>query len=250
MGKAEVAGAFAVVTRAPSPIIPSTALQPGVLFVHGWDSDKAHYQDLSDEIAALGCVCLTFDMRGHGDDAEAHRDVSREDNLQDVLAAYDALVRTGLVDPEAVALIGTSYGGYLAAIASSQRRVRWLALRVPALYPDAQWDVPKSQLDREAVARYRSRRVRPEGNRALMACQAFRGDALVVESGRDTVVPHPAIASFASALRNAHTLSHSCIDKAGHELSAREWQKAYETLLTAWISKQLLRQRGAATVGS
>jgi hypothetical protein len=87
--------------------------------VHGWDSDQAHYQNLSDEISALGCVCLTFDLRGHGKDALGHPDVSRGDNLQDVLAAYDSLVQTGLVDPTALAVIGTSYGGYLASIATS-----------------------------------------------------------------------------------------------------------------------------------
>ncbi|MGJ7497954.1 hypothetical protein ACSFA8_23150 [Variovorax sp. RT4R15] len=27
--------------------------QPGVLFVHGWDSDQLHYQDLSKKVAAV-----------------------------------------------------------------------------------------------------------------------------------------------------------------------------------------------------
>ena len=32
---------------------------------------------------------------------------------------------------------------YLSALLTSIRDVRWLALHVPALYPDAHWDVPK-----------------------------------------------------------------------------------------------------------
>ena len=42
--------------------------------------------------------------------------------------------------------VGSSYGGYLAAILTTLRPVRWLALRVPALYQDEGWDVPKKQL--------------------------------------------------------------------------------------------------------
>ena len=62
--------------------------------------------------------------------------VSREDNLHDVLAAYDLLRGQPAVDDQAIAVVGSSYGGYLAAILTSRRRVRWLGLRAPALY----WD--------------------------------------------------------------------------------------------------------------
>ena len=87
--------------------------------------------------------------------------VSREDNLRDVLAAYDVLVGHPAVDPGAIAIVGSSYGGYLAAIASALRPVRWLALRVPALYKDADWDMPKGQLNRDELAAYRHSRCHP-----------------------------------------------------------------------------------------
>ena len=96
-------------------------------------------------IAALGCICITFDLRGHVRHQAMRQTVTREDNLRDVLAAYDVLVGHPAVDPMAIAIVGSSYGGYLAAILSSMRRVRWLALRVPALYRDEDWSTRESR---------------------------------------------------------------------------------------------------------
>ena len=47
--------------------------------------------------------------------------VTLEDNLRDALAAYDTLVGYQAVDKKAIAVVGGSYGGYLATILSSLR---------------------------------------------------------------------------------------------------------------------------------
>ncbi|MGJ7497243.1 alpha/beta hydrolase family protein [Variovorax sp. RT4R15] len=213
--------------------------QPGVLFVHGWDSDQRHYQDLSREVAALGCTCLTFDLRGHGASDRSQGRVSRADNLIDVLAAYDALSLHPGVDGASLAVVGTSYGGYLAALATRLRPVRWLALRVPALYPDTQWEVPKNALDREMLQSYRQCLRPAAGNRCLTACQAFQGDVLLVESANDSVVPHPSIQSFANAFTQVRSMAHHCISGADHALSMPASQQVYAALLIAWFKSQV-----------
>lgn len=121
-------------------ITPGTLI-PGVLFVHGWGGSQAQYLARAREVAALGCISLTFDLRGHAETRRQFATVSREQNLHDLLAAYDKLVARRHVDPEAIALVGSSYGGYLAAIVTALRPVKWLALRVPALYIDTDWEV-------------------------------------------------------------------------------------------------------------
>src|SRR5215207_9285908 len=98
------------------------------------------------EIAALGCVCLTFNLRGHAETEPQHDTVTREDNLRDLLAAYDLLTGHSLVDKSSIAVVGSRYGAYLAAILTELRPVRWLALRVQALYRDEDWSLPKQQL--------------------------------------------------------------------------------------------------------
>src|SRR3982750_1054979 len=96
-------------------VTPGTLL-PGVLFVHGWGGSQQQYLARARAIAALGCICLTFDLRGHADTRAEYATVTREDTLADVVAAYDRLARRLHVDASSIAVVGSSYGGYLASI--------------------------------------------------------------------------------------------------------------------------------------
>ncbi|AKJ27528.1 alpha/beta hydrolase family protein [Caldimonas brevitalea] len=233
-------------------VSPATRV-PGVLFVHGWGGSQEQYLARAREIAALGCICLTFDLRGHAGTQPQRETVSRENNLRDVLAAYDVLARRPGVDPSAIAVIGSSYGGYLSAILTTQRPVKWLALRVPALYIDTGWEVPKLQLHKDQdLDAYRRSFVEAADNRALRACAAFRGDVLLVESELDTVVPHPVIASYREASIHARSLTYRVIEGADHGLSETVAQRAYTSLLVNWFSEMVFGARqgtGASPAG-
>ena len=220
---------------------------PGVLFVHGWGGCQERDLARAQQIAALGCVCLTFDMRGHQRTQAQRQTVTREQNLRDVVAAYDLLLRQPHVDPAAILVIGASYGGYLAAILSAHRKVRWLALRVPALYPDAGWDRPKRSLDRAMLAAYRNTPVAARDNRALRACSGFAGDVLIVESGHDHLVPPATIVSFRNAFTRTHSLTYRIIDNADHALSAVACQQAYTALLLGWTTEMVFGARAGGT---
>jgi uncharacterized protein len=225
---------------------PATVM-PGVLFVHGWGGTQEQYLGRAREIAALGCVCLTIDLRGHGRNKEQYETVTREDNLRDMIAAYDVLVSHHATDPSAIAVVGSSYGGYLATILSSLRPVRWLALRAPALYRDEDWNVPKRQLNQAEIEAYRQTRVLPNSNRALAACDAFKGDALLVECECDTIVPHPVIANYRAAFDNAHSLTYRVIQGADHGMSEEPWQQSYTSLLVKWATEMVIGSRESGT---
>src|SRR3982751_3683595 len=81
-------------------VSPATVV-PGVLFLHGWGGTQEQYLARAREIAALGCVCLTVDLRGHAGTEEQKETVTREDNLRDALAAYDTLAGQQAVDKQA-----------------------------------------------------------------------------------------------------------------------------------------------------
>jgi pimeloyl-ACP methyl ester carboxylesterase len=224
-------------------IAPGTRL-PGVLFVHGWGGSQEQYVARAREVAALGSICLTFDLRGHGGTKPQYETVSREKNLADVLAAYEVLAAHRAVDPSSIALVGSSYGGYLGALLASMRPVRWLALRVPALYMDLGWDIPKRQLHRgDALIKYRSHLVPVAENRALRACALFKGDVLVVESERDSIIPHAVIASYLDAFAGAHSLTYRTMKDADHGLTEERWQRAYTGLLVNWLGEMITGAR-------
>ncbi|HVI58032.1 MAG TPA: alpha/beta fold hydrolase [Luteimonas sp.] len=226
-------------------LLAPTRRLPAVLFVHGWGGSQRHDLVRAREAAALGCLCLTFDLRGHEANAAQWETVTRAQNLDDLLAAYDWLAARHDVDPGAIAVVGISYGGYLAAILSSMRPVRWLALRSPALYMDPGWDVPKRQLHRDADLRaYRRQRIDARDNRALRACATFDGDVLLVEAEHDEIVPRPVIESYAAAFTGVQSLTARRLAGADHALSDKSMQKAYTAVLVAWLTEMVVGARG------
>lgn len=220
-------------------VLSPAKLIPGVLFVHGWGGSQEQDLVRAEEIAQLGCICFTFDLRGHArHDAERNR-VTRSDGLADVLAAYDFLASQPQVDQSAIAVVGTSYGGYLSALLTARRPVAWLALRVPALYPDDHWEVPKALLPRDEIMTYRSHFRTGQHDKALAACEAFSGDVLIVESEYDHYVPHSAISSFISSFHRSNSLSYRILKGADHALRDETCRKAYHDLLLTWVEEMV-----------
>lgn len=232
-GNGEIDGTFAV---------PETGV-PGVLFLHGWSGSQESDLRRAQEIAGLGCLCLTFDLRGHAATREMRDSVTPRQNFEDVLAAYDLLVAHPMVDKRAVAVVGSSYGAYLAPLLSEARPVRWMSLRVPAIYRDQHWDRPKGKIDRIDLNLFRSQEMSPRQNRALAACAAFRGDALVIESESDDYIPHPTIANYVAAFRRARSLTYRVIAGADHGLSDERSRADYTALLVRWIREMVIGAR-------
>ncbi len=124
--------------------------------------------------------------------------------------------------------------------------MRWLALRVPALYRDPQWEVPKGSLSRSDLAEYRRSVVAPPDNPALAACAGFRGDALIVESEHDKTVPHAVIESYLGAFKHVKSVTYRCISGADHALSSEQSRQAYGMLLVSWMTEMTLGARAVS----
>ena len=219
---------------------------PGVLFVHGWGGSQQQDLSRARDIAALGCVCLTFDLRGHRANAIRKDTITRAENLQDLCATFDWLANRPQVDAGAMALVGVSYGGYLAALLTEMRPVRWLALRSPALYLDDGWDTPKARLhDDPELFRYRRRAVDAEHNRALSACAAFTGDALLVQAEHDEIVPHQVVENYARAFGKARSMTRRLVRGADHAFCEKPAQREYTDILVAWMTEMVIGTRSA-----
>ena len=103
-------------------LLAPTAAVPGILFVHGWGGSQEQDLERAREAAALGCICLTFDLRGHSRTKEQRTTVSREHNLKDLLAAYDLFTAKRSVEESALAV--RPHGASLAFDPTDSSQVR------------------------------------------------------------------------------------------------------------------------------
>lgn len=211
---------------------------PGVLFVHGWGASQRHDIGKAKRLAGLGFTGLTFNLRGHARTRQQVETVSRADNFADLLAAYDVLAAEPDVDAGRIAVVGASYGGYLGTLLTTERPVRWLALQAPAIYKDGDFDRPKRELNLDGeLPAYRRRRLAPRDNRVLAVAARFTGDVLVVQAGRDTVIPAQVLANYVAAFRrSAASVRRHVIRGADHGLSEDRWRRVYGSLLVHWLA--------------
>src|SRR3989344_1847077 len=154
---------------------------PGLIWIHGWKSNQNGNIKRSTEVSKLGFICLTLDLRGHGQSQGIISQYSQKDHLEDIKAAYKYLLENPDVDPDNIGIIGSSYGGCLSAVATNYLKFKWLVLRVPALYVDKYFDVPTEELigkDEEGKA-FRSSDSTPEKSLALKGVANFKGKILI-----------------------------------------------------------------------
>jgi len=211
------------------------------LFIHGWRSQQDRVDYLAEALTKDGHIVLTFDLRGHGVSGGNLEELSRKDFLDDVLVAYDFLVTIPSVDANNIVVVGSSFGAYLAVLLSAKRKVKALALRVPANYKDEGFTgshyktrgIDGGEEWRENVYEYNE-------VESLKCVHNFEGKVLIVESENDELVPQPVLQSYSNAISNKNNLTYHMMKDAPHSISRHpNFQKEYGDLVLNWIEKNL-----------
>ena len=139
--------------------------RPGILMIHGWGGTKSHLNQVyAPQFVELGYVVLTFDFTGWGEsegvvirtgarpefkpDApapeyattvrEIRQIVNPLEEMDDVRAAFAYLVTDPSVDPDRIAVWGTSLGGGLSLAAAIEfPQIKVMMTQVGAVNPRA-----------------------------------------------------------------------------------------------------------------
>lgn len=212
---------------------------PAILFIHGWRSSQQGVLGYAEALAQKGRICMTFDLRGHGSSQGNINLLTRQDFLDDVLTAYDSLLTAVEVDPDAISVVGSSFGGYLAALLTTRRNVKYVALRAPADYPNEGFEQPQVLFSDAKSSVWRMQEHQPHESLALNALHTFSGEVLIVESGKDDQIPHQTIANYINALRDKERLTSVVMKEAGHRLQDHQLRAEYQHILLHWFGAQI-----------
>lgn len=109
--------------------------RPCVVMAHGFGGTRdTGLLDFATGFAAAGIDAFVFDYRGFGaSDGEPRQDVAYRKQRQDYRAAIDAARRLRGVDPDRIALWGTSNsGGHVVAVAAEDPRIAAVVALLPA----------------------------------------------------------------------------------------------------------------------
>lgn len=208
-----------------------------ILFVHGWTSKKERSYQYAEALSRLGYICFLFDMRGHGQSEGDINSFTIREFLDDVVASYDYLLNIEGVDKNNISAIGSSFGGYLIALLSTKRNVTNLAMRVPADYPNEDFDKFKttSSHENETIMTWRKQSRKSPETYALDALSKFNGNVLIIEAELDDAVPHETIENYKNAVKNKSNLTHILMKGAPHSIKEGKFRDEVERILMDWF---------------
>ena len=213
--------------------------KPAALLIHGWTSAQDRMFGTAEMLSTRSAItCLTIDLSGHGKSEGKIGELSRKDFLDDVVSAYDFLATQSGIDTSNIGIIGSSFGGYLAALLTAQRNLAWVVMRVPADYPDEGFENPKiptSEDDQSSIHQWRTTERTWNTTNALRAIHGFQGKLLLVESEKDDIVPHQTIQNYANAMVEKSDLWYEIMQNAPHSLTKHpEFKAQFDELIFEW----------------
>lgn len=162
-----------------------------LLTIVGLNSSKERNAPLVEKIVEITQQnALVLDLSGHGESPFALADINPAQHLGEVVHAFDWLHSTY---PDAnITVMGTSYGGYLAAYLAQYREFSKLLLRTPALYRPEDFFTNHGGIDILHTATvYRNDVSEIATHPMFTGTKVFKGASFIVVHGDDEVVPTP-----------------------------------------------------------
>ena len=184
---------------------------------HGATATRARIRYVLDYLAGHGVSSACFDFSGNGDSTGKLEQATLSARKNEALAAAKLLGR-----PRSLAIIGTSMGGYTAALLAPVFEPRSLILFCPAAYPE---DAMELKFD-ENFASIARRPGAYVNSPAFQALRTFKGNLLIFAAGKDTVIPKEVINLYVESAPLAKSKKVVWLEESDHKVHV--WLDGHE----------------------
>jgi hypothetical protein len=206
-----------------------------LLVLPGWSSNKRNQEDLTNYLVnQTKTSALVVDYSGHGESPFDAMEVRPSQHFLEVITAFD-WVKQAYPNAE-ISVMGTSYGGYLAAQLTEYRDFKNLVLRVPAVYAPQDFYSLNKYIDRQHERRYREDKEFLDNHPLLAHASKFEGRTLVVWHEFDEYVPKETTDKYIRVFKAdsyfAKGWTHSFKTDA-----PEEEKNAYKNAISNWLNQ-------------
>jgi len=179
-----------------------------VLWIQGWSSSMdSHREGVEIMAEKSGVAFATLDYAGHGLSKVPMDESTRSQQLEEATAVFDELKAQGF---KRIIVIGGSWGGYIAALLCGKRSPQTVVLRVPANYPDDEFNTPyKHTLRSKNYAAYTEKKETLKdlvNSSATRAIENYDGFVYVIAHELDEVVPEKIPRSYFESAKQGNYL--------------------------------------------
>lgn len=197
---------------------------------------KRQYVNFFPRLASdLGITTVIFDYSGHGESPLNFDDVRPAQHSLEVVTVFDWIMKN--YPGRKIFVIGSSYGGYMAARLFNFRKVDGLIFRAPAMYDsDHFYDLLVDQVS-AATQDFRNNKELVDAHPYLRSAPEFEGDVLVITHEHDEHIPRVVTDVF----RDRFNAQEVVIPNITHSLDdTTEIQiEQYNQIIFDWLQKQI-----------
>lgn len=204
----------------------------------GLHSTKARNAEFIEAVAMAGVTnALVLDFSGHGESPFAFEETRPAQHLLEAIISFDWLAQK--YPDHTINVMGTSYGGYIAAWLTRFRNFNKLVLRTPAIYEPADMQSRLADIDTEHTSKvYRKDTTALQQHPVFLQKPVFEGSTLLVIHEADESVPVETTDvyqhSFSAETYIAKGFKHSMRDEANPRNKFAE----YESRIATWLKQQ------------
>ncbi|HMS50058.1 MAG TPA: alpha/beta fold hydrolase [Candidatus Saccharibacteria bacterium] len=208
-----------------------------LLVLVGYTSSKSNYKELVSAIVAKsGYSALVLDYSGHGESPFDIQDITISENFSEVVRAYDWIKEHH--PGKTISVMGTSYGGFFAAMLAGVREIKKLILRVPANYDPKDLYTPWRKLDREQIRNeYRADPKNFENHPVLAAGVNFKGKTYVLTHELDEACPKTSTDPYIKAFKAESWEAKGFVHGLGKSEFTQQQLEEYQNKIAEWLEK-------------